>query len=203
MFYCDCIKRLCCCFIVTMDMALSNLKLEFAPLCLNGDNYMSLANYVLTNLKCEGLENIIYIKVYKAILDMYIDDWIAKKGQFNWRKMVIDTSFIFGKYVWSLVWYYALRKILWNFMELVWYLFEYISHDEKNFHVYYLYAYGMEWYVIMWYVYIDLLMSWAWLYYDMMCEIWYWDLYLGKIWYWDICFWNMKLMILLWWDLSR
>ena len=55
-------------------MAPSNLKLEFAPLCLNGDNYKSWANDVLTNLKCEGLENIIYVKVYKAILDMYIDD---------------------------------------------------------------------------------------------------------------------------------
>ena len=46
-------------------MAMSNVKLEFAPLSLNGDNYMSWANDVLTNLKCEGLEKILS-EVYDA-----------------------------------------------------------------------------------------------------------------------------------------
>ena len=76
-------------FVVILDMALSNLKLEFAPLCLNGDNYMSWANDVLTNLKCEGLENIIS-EVYNAEAEIAAEVSMKRAKSLKLMKQHLD-----------------------------------------------------------------------------------------------------------------
>ncbi|KAL6526788.1 hypothetical protein OROGR_015878 [Orobanche gracilis] len=59
---------------ILLLITMFNLKLDFAPLNLNGDNYMSWTNDVKTHPRCKGLEKILTNNVRDATKEKEVDE---------------------------------------------------------------------------------------------------------------------------------